>query len=250
MKFKHLLLLAFATVFFAPELFAQKGFSIGCSANYLQSYRRLKNGDGDPYFDKTVSLRNDIESPTGAMQYSIDGIYQYKNNLTLSFGADYSNVGYQYKNSIAVWGDYYSPKRGWTNSIPNLDNIDIRFRLLRLSLPVMLGYKLSLGKESRHALHFRLGFSNHIILKTQYTVVYKFNDGSKETEDDEIKGASFPFNVSACASIGYYYKMNRHSVGVNLVGDYGFTSVSDLDSPIRELPYAYGIGLSYLYTFH
>lgn len=245
MKLKHAILWTFCVLTLSPETFAQSGLSMGYSGSYLHSYRRLKNVNGDPREDKYIADRNEMESPLGAVQFSIDGVYQYKNNMNLSFGAGYSNTGFQYKN--LKLSDPVDPN----NKLYNLDNADVKIRLMQLSLPIMIGYKLSLGSGDHHVLLFRLGFNNHITIKTTYTTVLNFNDGTKEKEVENMGILYyFPYNLSACANIGYYYKMKRHSVGINLSGDYGVSPINDWSDSVKLYPYYLGIGLSYLYAFH
>lgn len=239
MKLKHTLLLLLCIFSILPETFAQKGFSVGFSGAYLHSFRRLKVNDDDTYTQKDLDYRNDTESPLGARQFSLDFMYNYKNNVNISFGMSHSNTGYQIKDY-----PFYS------SSAPSVDNLVLQYRFMRITLPIMFGYKLALGKEHKQALLFRLGFNNHINYAVSTAFIVNYKNGGKDEQKETELALIFPYNLSACANIGYYYQLKKHHIGLSLIGDYGLTALDGTDYSISDYLYNWGIGLSYFYAFH
>lgn len=217
--------------------YAQTGFSIGAGGAYLISYRTLKS-DGSSSGNTLKSLRNDMETPIPGHAFSADILYQFNNNLTLSSALAYSNTGYQ-MNDLDLTDIFGN----------NAGKVNIRYHRSRLSIPIMVGYRLNLSADNKHSILFRLGLNNNLIYTSRAIAYFTFSDGSKKRESEKYDYSGNAYNVSACVNIGYYYTFGRNQIGVNALGDYAITPNTVKDSYTKSYDYFGGVGLSYLYSF-
>lgn len=239
-----LMLFCSATLLYKSS-FAQSGLSLGTSAAYLYSYRHLKMPDGSDSYKQ----QRDQESPVSSYFFSIDALYQFKGNWNLTSGLSISNPGYQRDLSDFKFGDQIT-EGGFTGPAEAVDEIETKYRITRMSVPLLVGYRLPLGENNKHSLLFRLGVSNHFLIDMLVRTEIEFKDGTSKHSTQDISSYYEFYSLSATANIGYFYRFNKHSLGLSLLGDYGLPITQTRISGMKESIYYGGVGLTYLHQLN
>lgn len=198
-------LLTAAVLFIATASFAQFSGGIKAGANFATL------GGDDVGDDAKMRV---------AFHFGLYGSYPLSDKLSLQPELLYSSVGakYDFSESDPDFGDY---------------SVDGSYQLNYLSVPIMLGFKLS------ENFSLQVGPQIGFLLSAKDKGDVKF-DGGSESYDDDIKdgfkGTDFGLNFGLGYSFGKMGVSARYSLGLSSIADY---EDSDLKSNVIQLSLQY-----------
>src|ERR1700756_509256 len=114
-------LLAFAFIITSVFVYAQdstktkkpKRFFIGVNFSPDYCFRTLKNNDGSELSKALVSTYNKIETAKFGFSSGVSFSYVFTKHISLDFGIQYSNKGFQDKTSALTFGNMIDRRRGF-----------------------------------------------------------------------------------------------------------------------------------------
>jgi hypothetical protein len=225
---------------------SQQGFYIGGSASYVYTFKTAI----PTYFGQSGINASKNKKPISGIQFSIDGLYQFKSNWNISTCLGYTNAGFQSTEKLR-FGDAIDDNLGFIPSAINNTYLTTKYRLTHLSLPIMVGYKINLAPNKKHVLLIRAGATNHLVIK--YIEKATINGDETLTYSNkqryELPKGYSKYGISANINIGYFYHFGSHNIGFYSHGDYGVSPANKKRADKNQYNYFVGFGVAYFYLF-
>lgn len=234
LKLIFFLLFSFNLVGYAQEKRSSNKIGINYSVDYC--YRKL--AIGDPLYQQGIVWLNELENPTIGLNTGATFQHSFKNGLIIEGGLQYIRFG-EKSDSI---------------SVTTVDAVVVGFGVYRnayeyLGIPIKIGYQFPLGK--RIHLSVSSGISTNFFMARQYTVHYKYFDGSsgvyRVTTQKGMTGMPYnQVNLVSISSIGIEIRVFK-AFSVRFEPTFRYSMNPIISDPIQVRPYSAGINTSIFY---
>ncbi len=223
-----------------------KRLAIGVNISPDYCYRTLKNNNGNSTSDMIIDLREESEGPKLGYTAGLNAGYNFSKKWGVEMGIQYSNKGYEFKNSALTFGDMIDPRYGFvytSNGAATPTHAKFVYHHHYLDVPVRVLYRF--GKKRLHFVT-SVGITTNILLNATMTSVVKYgNEDAKRQTYDQPYDFN-PFNISPTISVGVDYKINNK---INLRAEptfrYGLLKITD--TPVTATLWSGGLNFSCYY---
>jgi hypothetical protein len=226
---------------------AQSRSSIGLSSAYLYSYRSLASSGNNG--DLVKESRDKNESGASGLGFSVDFIFSLSEKFYLRSALAFNSFGYVTQMSSLKFGSIIDSTGSSGPSAPiSIGKLNHRFT--SLSIPFLIGFKMSISTKNDEFLYVQTGLNNHFILSSKTNGTYGYIDGTSKSISTDNKSSYRDYYISSYTGIGYLYQPNQHGVAVTIYFDYGLSPINKTTTYITQRSYFGGVNLSYNYRFN
>ena len=196
-------------------------------------FRTLKNNDGSPISDLTLTYRNNRETIKIGYTAGLNACFNFKNIIGLETGVQYSNKGYQTKIEDITFGQP-------DPSLP--DKFKYIYDYHYIDIPVKANF--TIGKK-KVRFFTSIGVTTNILIKYTETCILVYSDHTNR----ETNSTSFNYNkvnISPTISVGIDYKINNR-MNLRVEPTFRFGVLKIIDAPVTGYLYNGGFNISYYF---
>ena len=210
-----------------------KRFFVGVNFAPEISYRTIHNNGGNSD-NWLVKFRDSIEIPKFGFTTGINFDYIVSKHISIEAGIQYSNKGYQTKESALVFDN----PRGGGYNIPISGKFIYTYNYLDIPLKVNFAF----GKKKTQFIT-SVGLTTNILLKATNTFVGKYSNGTPIGNSSNITDEYNRINLSPTISCGIQYNLsNKLFFKIEPTFRYGVLKMAD--APITQYIWNAGLNLS------
>ncbi len=217
-----------------PEQLKSSGFQLGFHFSPDVCYRSLQNNNGSQMSDNIIEQRN--ENEIFKLGYTLGGSasLQCNNHVTLEFGINYSNKGYQTRMQVLYYFQYDPATPQKMKSIYNYHYVEVPLKVNFIFGKKKLRFISSLGI-----------IPNFFLGETTKSVFVYANAGKESSTSPENFGYK-RLNISPFIGLGIDYKIND-KMNVRIQPSFSYGILKIIDAPVTGYLYNGGINMSYLF---
>lgn len=226
-----------------PAEFAKVQIGANFSPDYC--FRTLKNNDGSSSSEQVLNWRN--ENETGKLGYTtgLNAIFNFKKNIGIEAGIQFSNKGYQTKIQDLTLGSAIDPRRGFAYNASGAAPIRAKFIYNDYYIDIPLKANFVFGKKKIRFIT-SVGLTTNIFIKEISTSVIEYNDG---TSDKKSQSTTYDYNrvnISPIVSLGIDWKLNsKNNLRIEPTFRYGVLKITN--EPLTDYLWNAGLNISYYF---
>lgn len=223
-----LTLLSFTT--FGQNSKQANKISIGYNFSIDNSFRTLKNSDGNSSTDLVINSRNNIEIAKIGYTTGLNLLFHFSDLFGFETGVQYSNKGYKTKEQELT---YLPPNP----SLPNKLTSSYSYQYIGIPLKA----KFSFGKSKAHFTS-AAGFMTNFLINIKQTNNYTYSDGNTEKKNQSSTTGFNKVDISPMVSIGVDYNLTDK---IHIIAEptFRFGLLSTKDAPVKEKLWNAGLNL-------
>ena len=221
-----------------------KRFFYGVNFSPDYCYRTLVNNDGSDLSKTIVGIYNKIEIAKFGFTGGFNVFYSVIKNFNINFGLQYSNKGFQNKESDLTFGDKIDRRRGFvysTNS-PSISG-KIRYTYNYIDIPLMAGFVFG-KKKTRFTTN--VGVTTNVLINSKNTFVGQDSTGGAIKNSSNTTSSYNRINFSPTISCGVEYKLNK-TMFFRVEPAFRHGVLKMTDTPVTQYIWNAGINLSWYF---
>jgi hypothetical protein len=252
MKKLFVFLLLFISVFANAQdsTKTKKASSFFIGANFSPDYcfRTLKNNDGSQLSSMIVDSYNKIEVAKFGFSTGVSFCFVITKHISLDLGVQYSNKGFQNKESSLTFGDMIDRRRGFVyNTNPSNANLPTSGKIVYtynyLDIPLKVNFVF--GKKKVRFIS-SIGLTTNLLMSSKNTFVGQDSTGKSIKNSSNTTPTYSRINLSPTISCGIDYKINdKMFFRVEPTFRYGILKMTD--TPVTQYLWNAGLNISYYF---
>jgi hypothetical protein len=206
----------------------KKLIGINFSPDY--DFRTLSNKDGSASGDLVIKSRNDNEMAKFGFTAGLSLCIDFSTPVQLETGIQYSNKGYQTKNTGLI---YFPPNP----ALPTKAKFIYNYQYIGIPLKA----RFIFGKTNVLFLS-SIGFMTNFLIKAGNTTIYEYADGRTDKKKQSATADFNKIDISPMISSGIDYKINNNTHFIaEAVFRYGILKTKD--APVSERLWNAGLNI-------
>ncbi len=228
------------------QVTVQKNKRVYLGANFSPDYcfRTLLNNDGSALSSTIISQYNTTDRPKFGYTSGINLGYTLTKHISLEAGIQYSNKGFQTKQTTLTFGDMIDRRRGFvynTTSLYTSGKIVYRYNYLDVPLKVNFVF----GKKKLHLIS-SVGIATNILMSATNTFVGVDSTG-KSIKNSSVTTSTYNrINLSPMVSCGIEYVINT-KMFFRIEPTFRYAILRASDTPVTEHLWNAGLNVSYYF---
>jgi hypothetical protein len=226
-----------------------KRIFIGVSFSSDYCFRTLKNNDGSQLSSTIVDLYNKIEVAKFGFTGGVNVCYIITKHISVGLGVQYSNKGFQDKESALTFGDKIDRRRGFAyNTNPSNANLPTSGKIIYtynyLDIPLKVNFVV--GKKKVRFIS-SIGLTTNLLINSKNTFVGQDSTGKSIKDSGSSTTSTYNrINLSPTVSCGIDYKINNKMFfRVEPTFRYGIVKMTE--TPVTQYLWNAGLNISWYF---
>jgi hypothetical protein len=218
---------------------------IGVNFSPDYCFRTLKNNDGSSSNDLILKSRNETEKSKFGYTTGLNVIFNFKKNIGIEAGIQFSNKGYQTKIQDLTFGSAIDPRRGFAYNASGAAPIRAKFIYNDYYIDIPLKANFIFGKKKIRFIT-SAGLTTNIFIKETVTSVLEYDNGTNDKKTHSTTYDYNKINLSPIVSVGIDWKLNvRSNLRIEPTLRYGVLKI--MNEPLTDYLWNAGLNISYFF---
>lgn len=219
-------------------------FFIGVNFSPNYNFRTLKNNDGSDLSKTIVGIYNKIETAKFGFSSGLNLCYIFTKHISLDLGVQFSNKGFQNKESNLTFGDMIDRRRGF---VYNTNNSSIKGKIVYsynyLDIPLKVNFVF--GKKKLRLIS-SIGLTTNLLINSKNSFVGQDSTGKSIKNSSNTTPTYNRINLSPTISCGIDYRVNDKMLfRVEPTFRYGIFKMTN--TPVTQYLWNAGLNISYYF---